>query len=237
MGRIGNIINKKGKQDAKRAKIFTKYGRLISVAAKMGGGDPEYNATLKNAIDKAKSENMPNDNIERAIKKGAGSGDGESYEHITYEGYGPGGVAVIIETLTDNKNRTAGNMRYYLDKNGGNLGTAGCVSFMFDKKGQIVIEKSDDISEEDLMDKALDAGAEDFISEDDCFVILTDSESFLQVKNVLEDGGYAFVTADVEMIPQMYTAITDVQLKSMDKMLDMLEEDDDVQNVFYNLKE
>lgn len=237
MGRIGNIINKKGKQDAKRAKIFTKYGRLISVAAKMGGGDPEYNATLKNAIDKAKSENMPNDNIERAIKKGAGSGDGESYEHITYEGYGPGGVAVIIETLTDNKNRTAGNMRYYLDKNGGNLGTAGCVSFMFDKKGQIVIEKSDDISEEDLMDKALDAGAEDFISEDDCFVILTDSESFLQVKNVLEDGGYAFVTADVEMIPQMYTAITDEQLKSMDKMLDMLEEDDDVQNVFYNLKE
>ena len=237
MGRIGNIINKKGKQDAKRAKIFTKYARLISVATKMGGGDPEYNATLKNAIDKAKSENMPNDNIERAIKKGAGAGEGESYEHITYEGYGPGGVAVIIETLTDNKNRTAGNMRFYLDKNNGNLGTAGCVSFMFDRKGQIVVEKSDDVSEEDLMEKALDFGAEDFISEDDCYVILTDVESFIQVKDSLKDAGYSFVTADFEMIPQTYADITDEQQKSLDKMLDMLEEDDDVQNVFHNLQE
>lgn len=237
MGRIGNIINKKGKQDAKRAKIFTKYARLISVAAKMGGGDPEYNANLKNAIDKAKSENMPNDNIERAIKKGIGSGDGESYEHITYEGYGPGGVAVIIETLTDNKNRTAGNMRYYLDKNGGNLGTAGCVSFMFDRKGQIIIEKSDDISEDTLMEQTLEAGAEDFITEEDCFVVLTDIESFLQVKDALSGHGYSFVTADIEMIPQTYTAISDDQKKSMDKMMDMLEEDDDVQNVYHNLED
>ena len=171
MGRIGNIINKKGKQDAKRAKIFTKHARAIAVAAKEGGGNPDYNAALKTAIEKAKADNMPNDNIDRAIAKGAGAGANENYETIVYEGYGPGGVAVIVETLTDNKNRTAGNVRYYFDKNGGNLGTSGCVSFMFDNKGQILIEASDDVSEDELMEAALEAGAEDFITEEDLSLI------------------------------------------------------------------
>ncbi len=151
MGRIGNIENRKNKQDSKRAKIFTKFARSITVAAKEGGGDPEYNASLKLAIEKAKAMNMPNDNIDRAIKKGVGGGEAENYEHITYEGYGPGGVAVIVNALTDNKNRTAANVRFYFDKNGGNMGTAGCVSFMFDKKGVILIEKTDAIDEDTVM--------------------------------------------------------------------------------------
>ena len=174
MGRIHNIEGRKNKQDSKRAAVFTKYARLITVAVKEGGPDPEYNASLKTAIEKAKAMNMPNDNIERAIKKGTGAGDSENFESIVYEGYGPGGVAMIIETLTDNKNRTAGNVRYYLDKNGGNLGTSGCVSFMFDRKGIILIKKSDDISEDSLMEVALEAGAEDFLSEEDGFEIYTD---------------------------------------------------------------
>lgn len=234
MGRIGNIINRKGKQDAQRAKIFTKHARLIAVASKMGGGDPEYNATLKNAIEKAKNDNMPNDNIDRAIKKGLGAGDSENYEHITYEGYGPGGVAVIVETLTDNKNRTAGNMRYYFDKNGGNLGTAGCVSFMFDRKGQIIIEKNEDIGEDDLMETSLEAGAEDFIVEEDCYVVITDPENFMEVKESLSTSDYEFVSSDIEMIPQTYSSLDADQEKSMLKLLDLLEEDDDVQNIFHN---
>lgn len=237
MGRIGNIINKKGKMDSQRAKIFTKYARLISVAAKQGGGDPEYNAALKNAIDKAKSENMPNDNIERAIKKGVGGGDNENYEMITYEGYGPGGVAVIVETLTDNKNRTAGNMRFYFDKNGGNLGTAGCVGFMFDRKGQMVVEKQEDISEDALMESALEAGAEDFVTEDDCWVILTDTDSFGTVKDTLMQQGYEFISADIEMIPQTYCDLDEEQQKLMEKLMDKLHDDDDVQNVYHNVRE
>lgn len=237
VGRIGNIINKKGKQDSIRAKIFTKYARLITVAAKMGGGDPEYNAALKNAIEKAKSENMPNDNIERAIKKGAGSSDGENYEHITYEGYGPGGVAVIIETLTDNKNRTAGNIRFYLDKNNGNLGTAGCVGFMFDRKGQIIIQKQDGLSEDELMEKSLEAGAEDFIVEEDGFVVITDAESYDNVRQSLIDEGYTLFSSEITMIPQNYTSINEDQQKSLDKMLDMLENDDDVQNIYHNMEQ
>lgn len=234
MGRIGNIINKKGKMDSKRGKIFTKYARLIAVAAKQGGGDPEYNPALKNAIDKAKSENMPNDNIDRAIKKGVGGGDNEDYEMIVYEGYGPGGVAVIVETLTDNKNRTAGNMRFYFDKNGGNLGTAGCVSFMFDKKGQIVIEKKEEVSEDDLMEKALEAGAEDFISEEDCWVVLTDDGNFSVVKEALASENYDIISADIEMIPQTYCNLDESHEKSMEKLMDMLDDDDDVQNVYHN---
>ncbi|MDO4719789.1 MAG: YebC/PmpR family DNA-binding transcriptional regulator [Peptostreptococcaceae bacterium] len=237
MGRIGNIINKKGKMDSQRAKIFTKYARLISVAAKQGGGDPEYNAALKNAIDKAKSENMPNDNIDRAIKKGVGGGEHDNYESIAYEGYGPGGVAVIVEALTDNKNRTAGNMRHYFDKNGGNLGTAGCVSFMFDRKGQMIIENTDAVSEEDLMETALEAGAEDFITEEDCFVILTEPDQFGSVKEVLSAKGYQFASADVTMIPQTYCSIDESNQKSMEKLMDMLEDDDDVQNVYHNIQE
>ena len=237
MGRIGNIINKKGKQDAKRAKIFTKHARAIAVAAKEGGGNPDYNAALKTAIEKAKADNMPNDNIDRAIAKGAGAGANENYETIVYEGYGPGGVAVIVETLTDNKNRTAGNVRYYFDKNGGNLGTSGCVSFMFDNKGQILIEASDDVSEDELMEAALEAGAEDFITEEDGYEVVTAPEDFAAVRDELQAKGYEFISADVKLIPQTTTELTDeTQLKMMNKIVDMLEDDDDVQNVYYNLE-
>ena len=235
MGRIGNIINKKGKQDAKRAKIFTKHARAIAVAAKEGGGNPDYNAALKTAIEKAKADNMPNDNIERAVAKGAGAGANENYETIVYEGYGPGGVAVIVETLTDNKNRTAGNVRYYFDKNGGNLGTSGCVSFMFDNKGQILIEASDDVSEDELMEVALEAGAEDFITEEDGYEVVTSPEDFAAVRDELQAKGYEFISADVKLIPQTTTELTDeTQLKNMNKLVEMLEDDDDVQNVYHN---
>lgn len=235
MGRIGNIINRKGKQDAKRASVFTKHARAITVAAKEGGADPEYNAALKTAIDKAKADNMPNDNIKRAIDKGAGAGGGEDYFSNTYEGYGPGGVAVIVETLTDNKNRTAGNVRYYFDKNGGNLGTSGCVSFMFDNKGQILIEASDDVSEDELMEAALEAGAEDFITEEDGYEVVTAPEDFAAVRDELQAKGYEFISADVKLIPQTTTELTDeTQLKMMNKLIDMLEDDDDVQNVYHN---
>ncbi|MGL5756155.1 MAG: YebC/PmpR family DNA-binding transcriptional regulator [Paraclostridium sp.] len=235
MGRIGNIINRKGKQDAKRAKIFTKHARAIAVAAKEGGADPEYNAALKAAIDKAKADNMPNDNLDRAIAKGAGGGANENFETIVYEGYGPGGVAVIVETLTDNKNRTAGNVRYYFDKNGGNLGTSGCVSFMFDKKGQILIEATDDVSEEELMDIALEAGAEDLIVEEDGFEVVTSPEDFQAVRDELEGKGYKFISAEVKLLPQTTTKLTEEdQLKFMNKLVDMLEDDDDVQNIAHN---
>ncbi len=235
MGRIGNIINKKGKQDAKRAKVFTKHSRAIAVAAKEGGKDPEYNAALKTAIEKAKADNMPNDNIDRAIAKGVGSGANENYETIVYEGYGPAGVAVIVEALTDNKNRTAGNIRYYFDKNGGNLGTSGCVSFMFDKKGQILIEASENVSEDELMELALEIGAEDFISEEDGYEIVTSPEDFSAVRDALKEKGYEFISADVNMVPQTTTVLSDEeQVKSMNKLIDMLEDDDDVQNIYHN---
>ena len=218
MGRIHNIEGRKNKQDAARSNVFTKHARAIAVAAREGGGDPEYNASLKTAIVKAKSDNMPNDNIDRAIKKGVGGGEGENYESITYEGYGPGGVAIIVETLTDNKNRTAGNVRYYFDKNNGNLGTPGCVSFMFDRKGQIFIS-AEDAEEDELMEVSLDLGAEDFND----------------VRDGLEEKGYKFLAADVKLIPQTTSVLEDEgQIKSMEKLLDILEEDDDVQNVHHN---
>ena len=235
MGRIGNIINKKGKQDAKRAKIFTKHARAIAVAAKEGGGNPEYNAALKTAIDKAKADNMPNDNIDRAVAKGAGAGANENYETIVYEGYGPGGVAVIVETLTDNKNRTAGNIRYYFDKNGGNLGTSGCVSFMFDNKGQILIEANDEVSEDELMEMALEAGAEDFIVEEDGYEVITTPEDFNTVRDELASKEFEFISASVKLIPQTTTELTtEEHLKFMNRLVDMLEDDDDVQNVYHN---
>lgn len=234
MGRIHNIEARKGKQDAARANVFTKHARAITVAAKEGGGDPEYNAALKAAIAKAKADNMPNDNIDRAIKKGVGAGEGENYESITYEGYGPGGVAIIVETLTDNKNRTAGNVRYYFDKNNGNLGTPGCVSFMFDRKGQILIS-NENAEEEALMEVALELGAEDFVVDEDGFEVLTSPEDFNAVRDGLENVGYEFVMADVKLIPQTTTALDEAsQIKSMEKLLDILEEDDDVQNVHHN---
>lgn len=236
MGRIHNIEGKKNKMDSKRSASFTKHARSITVAAREGGGLPEYNATLKLAIDKAKSDNMPNDNIERAIKKGVGGGEGENFEHITYEGYGPGGIAMIIEVLTDNKNRAAGNVRYYLDRNGGNLGTAGCVSFMFERKGLILIAADDQLNEDQLMETALEAGAEDFVSEEDGYEILTAPEDFPAVRQALEEANYQFVSADITMLPNMYTAIDDPSIqKAMDKLLDAFEDDDDVQNVYTNL--
>ncbi|WP_024620873.1 YebC/PmpR family DNA-binding transcriptional regulator [Metaclostridioides mangenotii] len=235
MGRIGNIINRKGKQDAQRAKIFTKHARAIAVAAKEGGGDPEYNATLKTAIDKAKADNMPNDNIDRAIAKGAGAGAGENYENIVYEGYGPGGVAVIVDTLTDNKNRTAGNVRFYFDKNGGNLGTSGCVSFMFDKKGQIFIASGGEVSEDELMDAALEAGAEDFLTEEEGYEVVTAPEDFNAVRDELKSKGYEFLSADIKLIPQTTSQLSEEgQVKAMDKLIEMLEEDDDVQDIYHN---
>lgn len=235
MGRIGNIINKKGKQDAKRAKIFTKHARAIAVAAKEGGANVDYNAALKTAIEKAKADNMPNDNIDRAVAKGAGAGANENYETIVYEGYGPGGVAVIVETLTDNKNRTAGNVRYYFDKNGGNLGTSGCVSFMFDKKGQILIAADENVSEDELMETALEAGAEDLIVEEDGYEVLTAPEDFSAVRDELQAKGYEFISADVKLLPQTTTKLTEEeQLKFMNRLVDMLEDDDDVQNIYHN---
>ena len=235
MGRIGNIINKKGKQDAKRAKIFTKHARAIAVAAKEGGANVDYNAALKTAIEKAKADNMPNDNIDRAVAKGAGAGANENFETIVYEGYGPGGVAVIVETLTDNKNRTAGNVRYYFDKNGGNLGTSGCVSFMFDKKGQILIAADEIVSEDELMETALEAGAEDLIVEEDGYEVLTAPEDFSAVRDELQAKGYEFISADVKLLPQTTTKLTEEeQLKFMNRLVDMLEDDDDVQNIYHN---
>lgn len=236
MGRIGNIENRKNKQDSKRAQIFTKFARSITVAAKEGGGDPEYNASLKVAIDKAKGMNMPNDNIDRAIKKGIGGGESEAYEHITYEGYGPGGVAVIVNALTDNKNRTAANVRFYFDKNGGNMGTAGCVSFMFDKKGVILIEKTEATDEDAVMELALESGAEDFIADEEGFEIITEPDAFEDVKAALEAATYELASAEVTMVPQTYTSIDEKLSKSLEKMIDMFEDDEDVQEIHTNLE-
>lgn len=236
MGRIGNIVNRKNKQDSKKAKIFTKYARLITVAAKEGGADPDYNASLKMAIDKAKAMNMPNDNIERAIKKGAGGGEGENYEHITYEGYGAGGIAVIVNALTDNKNRTAGNVRYYFDKNGGNMGTSGCVSFMFDKKGVIFIEKSDDHDEDTIMEIALEAGADDFIADDEGYEIITSPEAYQDVVDALTQNKIQLLSAEITMLPQTYSAVEEEHAKKVEKMIDMFEEDDDIQEIFTNIE-
>ncbi len=236
MGRIGNIVNRKNKQDSKKAKVFTKYARLITVAAKEGGADPDYNASLKMAIDKAKAMNMPNDNIERAIKKGAGGGEGENYEHITYEGYGAGGIAVIVNALTDNKNRTAGNVRYYFDKNGGNMGTSGCVSFMFDKKGVIFIEKSDDHDEDTVMEIALEAGADDFIADDEGYEIITSPEAYQDVVDALTQNKIQLLSAEITMLPQTYSAVEEEHAKKVEKMIDMFEEDDDIQEIFTNIE-
>ncbi|WP_069649378.1 YebC/PmpR family DNA-binding transcriptional regulator [Caloranaerobacter ferrireducens] len=230
-----NIKHRKGKQDAKRAKIFTKLTRAIIVAAREGGADPEYNTALKTAIEKAKAANMPNDNIERAIKKGAGELDGVNYEEITYEGYGPGGIAVLVEVLTDNRNRTASDIRHYFSKFGGNLGSTGCVSFMFDRKGVLIIEKEDGIDEEELMMQAIEAGAEDFITEEEYFEITTSPEDFANVRDSLKESGYNFTTAEISFIPQNTSKLTDEDdIKNMTKLIEALEDNDDVQNVYHN---
>lgn len=233
-----NIKHKKEKSDAQKAKIFTKMGREIAVAAKAGGADPETNGRLKDAIAKARSYNMPNDNIQRVIKKAAGDQSGDNYENITYEGYGVGGVAVIVETLTDNRNRTAGDLRHYFDKFGGNLGTTGSVGWMFDEKGIIVVAKSDSVDEESLMMDALDSGADDFSAEGEFYEISTAPEDFRAVRDSLEEKGYSFESAEVERIPQTNVKLTDEHdILMMEKLLESLEDNDDVQNVFHNWEE
>ena len=227
------IKRKKGANDAQRAKIFTKVSREILVAVKSGGPDPDNNSSLKDAISKARAVNMPNDNIMRTIKKAAGSTDGDNYETVVYEGYGPSGVAVIVDSLTDNRNRTAANIRHYFDKFGGNLGTNGCVSFMFDKKGIIVVEK-DGVDEDEITMDALEAGAEDLSVTEDCFEITTVPEDFHTVRDALE-GKYTISSAEVSMVPQTMTKITDEEhITLMGRLLDNLDEDDDVQNVYHN---
>ncbi|KNY30399.1 YebC/PmpR family DNA-binding transcriptional regulator [Pseudobacteroides cellulosolvens] len=230
-----NIKRKKEKTDAQRGKLFTKLGRELSVIVRQGGPDPEANAKLKDAIAKAKAANMPNDNIMRCIKKASGEQDGANYEEIAYEGYGPGGVAVIVEAMTDNKNRTAGDVRHYFDKFGGNLGTTGCVSFMFSKKGTIMIEKSSKVNEDDLMMEAIEAGAEDFKSEEEYYEITTSVEDFSKVRQSLEQNGYEFIEAELTMIPATMTKLAEPkQIEFMDKLIEHLEDMDDVQNVYHN---
>lgn len=234
MGRHGTIAGRKEKQDSKRAAVFTKYARAITVAAK-NGGDPEYNVALKHAIEKAKGINMPNDNIKRAIKKGTGELAGETYENGRFEGYGAAGVAVIVDVLTDNKNRTTAAMKHAFDKFGGNLGSPGCVSYMFDEKGVIVIEKTDAIDEDALMEAALEAGMDDMVTYDDCFEVLTAPADFNQVSEALKDAGYEFVEADIEYLPSMESTPTEEHdIKNLKKMIEMLEDNDDVQKVYHN---
>ncbi|MDO5491872.1 MAG: YebC/PmpR family DNA-binding transcriptional regulator [Bacillota bacterium] len=234
MGRHGTIAGRKAAQDSKRAAMFTKYGRQIIVAAK-AGGDPDYNATLRVAIEKAKAIGMPNENIKRAIKKGSGELEGETYEELTFEGYGIGGVAVIVEALTDNKNRTTAAVRSTFDKHGGNLGSQGCVSYMFSRKGVLLIEKTDEIDEDELMEVALEAGADDMIVNEDSFEILTEPSAYTDVHGALTDAGYEFVESEIEFVPSMEAAPkNDGDLKQLKKMIDILEDNDDVQKVHHN---
>ena len=230
-----NIKRKKEKTDGARAKVFTKIGREISVAVRAGGPDPVSNSKLADLISKAKRMNVPNDNIQRIIKKAEG-GDKTEYEAMTYEGYGPGGVAVMVETLTDNRNRTAANMRHYFDKFGGNLGQMGCVGFMFNQKGVIVVDLEDKDPDELMMD-ALDAGAEDFDAGEEAAQVTTTPENFTAVCDALQGKGYSFISADVAQVPTTTTRLTDPdQLTQMGKLLDALEDDDDVQNAWHSLE-
>lgn len=234
MGRHGTIAGRKAAQDSKRAAIFTKYARAIIVAAK-AGGDPNYNPSLRTAIDKAKGIGMPNDNINRAIKRGTGELGGESYEPGSFEGYGAGGVAVIVDVLTDNKNRTTAAMKHAFDKFGGNLGVPGCVSYMFERKGVIVIEKTEGVDEDALMETALEAGADDMVSYDDSFEILTSPDVFNDVNDAIKAAGYEAVEADVEYVPSMESTPTDEgDIKNLKKMIELLEDNDDVQKVYTN---
>ena len=231
-----NIQAKKGKADAARGKIFTKLGREILVAVKQGGPDPAGNSKLKDVIAKCKAANMPNDTINNAIKKASTSN--ENYEEITYEGYGPNGVAVIVEGSTDNKNRTAADVRHAFDKSGGNLGTSGCVSYMFNKKGIIVIEKaSTEMSEDDIMMLALDSGAEDFVAEEEIYEITTDPSDFVAVSEKLEAEGLEFLEAEVQMVPTTTVALDEKGAEKMQRLIDNLEDLDDVANIYHNWEE
>ena len=237
--KFANIKHKKEKNDAAKGKVFTIIGREIAVAVKEGGPDPANNSKLLDVIAKAKANNMPNDTIDRGIKKAAGDANSVNYVTITYEGYGPSGTAIIVNALTDNKNRTASNVRNAFTKGGGNVGTTGCVSYMFDEKGQIIIAKEDcDMDADDLMMIALDAGAEDFNEEEDSFEILTSPDEFTAVREALEKENIPMAEADVTMIPQNYVELTsEDDIKKMNRILDMLDEDDDVQSVYHNWDE
>ena len=229
-----NIKHKKEKSDAVRGKIFTKIGREIAIAVREGGADPNNNSRLRDVIAKAKANNMPNDNIQRSIKKASGEGSGVSYEEITYEGYGKGGVAVFVETLTDNRNRTASDVRHLFDKFGNSLGATGCVSWSFDKKGVIVLD-AEDLDEDTVMMDALDAGADDMQADDEVFEVYTDPDAFNAVVAAMEAKGYTFLEASVQMVPQNYVKLTNEEdIKNMEKLLEFLEDNDDVQNVYHN---
>ena len=237
--KFANIKHKKEKNDAAKGKIFTIIGREIAVAVKEGGPDPNNNSRLRDVIAKAKANNMPNDKIERGIKRAAGDAGSVNYERVTYEGYGPGGIAIIVEALTDNKNRTASNVRNAFTKGNGSLGTTGCVSYMFDQKGQIIIDREEcDMDADDLMMTALDAGAEDFSEEEDSFEILTSPEDFSAVREALETQGIPMAEAEIKMIPQNYVALSDENdIKFLNRTLDLLDDDDDVQAVYHNWDE
>ncbi len=235
MGRIGNIIQRKGKQDAKKAKEFTKIARVLMVAAREGGADPEYNAALMSAIEKAKAINMPNDNIDRAIKKGAGENDGAVYTELMYEGYGPGGVAIIVECLTDNTNRTAADVRSYFSKYGGNLGTNGCVTFMFERKGVLAVELSDGVNIEDVENDIIESGASDFSQEEGYIEVLTEVQDFASTRDYLSKKGYTFSMAELRYLPSNMVKLTkEEDIKNMNKMIDMFEDHDDIQAIYHN---
>lgn len=232
-----NIKRRKGAQDAKRGKIFMRHSKEIYTAAKEGGDDPEMNAALRLAIDRARAVNMPKDNIERAIKKATGTVDGKSFEEVTYEGYGPGGVAIIVQVLTDNRNRTAAEVRHAFSRNGGNLGETGCVSFMFDRKGYIVIlNNNGEIDEEEITLEAIEAGADDIEVNDDVYEIYTTPESFHQVSNDLENAGYNLEESEITLIPRNFSKVSEEDEEKMLNLIDMLEEDEDVQDVHHNLE-
>lgn len=232
-----NIKNKKGKSDAERGKVFTKLGREILVAVKEGGPDPASNSKLRDVIAKCKANNMPNDNIDRSIKKAAGEGNSANYEEITYEGYGPNGVAIIIEAMTDNRNRTAGDVRHILDKFGGNLGTNGSVSWMFDKKGVIIVEKSIKMSEDELMMEAIEAGAENFESDEEVYEITTAPADFSNVRETLEKKGIEFLDAEIKMVPQNYMSLDAESARKMNLIIEKMEDLDDIQEIWHNWDE
>lgn len=237
--KFANIKHKKEKNDAAKGKIFTIIGKEIAIAVKEGGSNPANNSKLRDVIAKAKANNMPNDTIERGIKKAAGDAASVNYEMVTYEGYGPSGIAIIVETLTDNRNRTAANVRSAFTKGGGSVGAMGCVSYMFDKKGLIIVDKEEyDGDADDLMMTALDLGAEDFADEEDSFEITTDPDDFSAVREGFEEAGIPMASAEVTMIPQTWTTLTsDEDIKKLNRTLDLLDEDDDVQNVYHNWDE
>ena len=229
-----NIKNKKEKSDAQKGKIFTKIGREIAVAVKEGGADPSTNSRLRDCIAKAKANNMPNDNITRSIKKASGELGDINYESIVYEGYGAGGTAVLVDVLTDNRNRTASEMRHAFDKNGGSMGASGCVAWMFDRKGVLIVSRESGADEDELMNAAIEAGADDFNADEDVFEITTDPAEFSAVRETLEAAGYVFESAEQDMIPQNTVDLDEKQASQVERLLEVLEDNDDVQNVYHN---